>query len=141
MLLAPRNEVVCLDIAPEKVAMLNRKDSPIEDAEINYFNTQSIEGVIRDVMIINPVATMVIKSTVPVGYQGKYIVAVAPRYFRPAKVETLLGDASKAKQKLGWTPRTSFDELVAEMVLKDLRSAERDELIKHHGDKTMDCHE
>ncbi|WP_297479745.1 GDP-mannose 4,6-dehydratase [Ferrovum sp.] len=72
---------------------------------------------------------------------GKCIVAVDPRYFRPAEVETLLGDASKAKEKLGWTPKTSFRELVAEMVREDLRSAERDELIKHHGHKTFDYNE
>jgi GDPmannose 4,6-dehydratase len=72
---------------------------------------------------------------------GKCIVAVDPRYFRPTEVETLLGDPSKAKEKLGWTPQTSFDELVAEMVREDLKAAERDELVKRHGFKVMDYHE
>jgi len=56
-------------------------------------------------------------------------------------VETLFGDTSKAKAKFGWTPKTTFDELVAEMVREDLKFAERDELIKHHGYKAMDYHE
>jgi len=69
------------------------------------------------------------------------IVAIDPRYFRPTEVDTLLGDASKAREKLGWQPKISFAELVAEMVREDLKSAERDELIKHHGYKAMDYHE
>jgi GDPmannose 4,6-dehydratase len=73
--------------------------------------------------------------------QGKDIVKVDPRYFRPTEVETLLGDPSHAKQKLGWTPKIGFDELVAEMVREDLKSAERDELIKRHGYLPMDYHE
>ena len=56
---------------------------------------------------------------------GRTIVAVSERYFRPAEVETLLGDASKARQKLGWEPRVSFDELVREMVAADLKDAMR----------------
>ncbi len=72
---------------------------------------------------------------------GKAIVRVDPRYFRPTEVETLLGDASKAREKLGWTPKISFNELVAEMVREDLKSTERDELVKKHGFKTMNFHE
>jgi GDPmannose 4,6-dehydratase len=64
---------------------------------------------------------------------GNCIVAVDPRYFRPTEVETLLGDPTRAKDRLGWMPQTTFDELVAEMVHEDLRSAERDELVKKHG--------
>jgi GDPmannose 4,6-dehydratase len=64
---------------------------------------------------------------------GKVIVSVDPRYFRPTEVETLLGDASKAQRELGWTPRTSFDELVREMVESDLKAAQRDALVRRHG--------
>jgi GDPmannose 4,6-dehydratase len=65
--------------------------------------------------------------------KGETIVAVDPRYFRPTEVETLLGDPSKAHRELGWTPRTTFDELVREMVECDLKAAERDALVRRHG--------
>lgn len=72
---------------------------------------------------------------------GKCIVAVDPRYFRPAEVETLLGDPSKAKQKLGWEPTTSFSELVSEMMREDLKDAKRDQLVHAHGFKYLDRYE
>jgi GDPmannose 4,6-dehydratase len=65
--------------------------------------------------------------------QGQVVVRVDPRYFRPTEVASLLGDASKAKAKLGWTPRTGFAELVAEMAREDLDAARRDTLVKAHG--------
>ena len=72
---------------------------------------------------------------------GKAIVKVDPRYFRPTEVETLLGAPTKAHQKLGWKPRITFKELVAEMVREDLKAAERDELVKKHGYQAFDYNE
>lgn len=72
---------------------------------------------------------------------GAAIVRVDPRYFRPTEVETLLGDSSKAREKLGWTPKISFKDLVSEMVREDLKVAERDELVKKHGYRTFNYHE
>jgi GDPmannose 4,6-dehydratase len=72
---------------------------------------------------------------------GKRIVAVDPRYFRPTEVETLLGDPTKAKTKLGWTPKTAFKDLVAEMVREDYKAAQRDALVKSHGHRPYDHHE
>ena len=76
------------------------------------------------------------------GYlNGKCVVQVDEKYFRPTEVETLLGDPTKAKEKLGWTPKITFHELVAEMVREDYKSAKRDELVKEHGYQAMDYHE
>jgi len=80
-------------------------------------------------------------SEIGVDTKGRTIVRVDPRYFRPTEVETLLGDSTKAREKLGWQPRTSFDELVIEMVREDLKSAERDHLVKQHGYSTYNFHE
>ncbi len=67
---------------------------------------------------------------------GNTVVAIDPRYFRPTEVEALLGDSSRAKRELGWTPRTSFEQLVKEMVEVDLEAANRDALVRDHGYKT-----
>jgi GDPmannose 4,6-dehydratase len=72
---------------------------------------------------------------------GDVIVKVDPRYFRPTEVETLLGDASKARDQLGWTPKITLRELVAEMVLADYTSAQRDHLVRQAGFRADDQHE
>ena len=72
---------------------------------------------------------------------GDVVVRVDPRYYRPTEVETLLGDPSKAKQKLGWTPRITFEELVKEMVEADYTAARKDSLVKLAGFQAYDHHE
>lgn len=72
---------------------------------------------------------------------SRIIVKIDPRYFRPTEVETLLGDSTKAKEKLGWAPKISFHQLVSEMVHEDLKGAKRDALVKEHGFSAYDYHE
>lgn len=72
---------------------------------------------------------------------GRRIIAVDPRYFRPAEVSSLLGDAGKARVKLGWQPRVTFRKLVAEMVAFDLKNAERDHLMNKSGYRVYDRHD
>lgn len=72
---------------------------------------------------------------------GTVLVRVDPRYFRPTEVETLLGDPTKAKEKLGWVPKITVEELAQEMALADLEHAKRDALVKKHGYKAFDYHE
>jgi GDPmannose 4,6-dehydratase len=73
--------------------------------------------------------------------RGDVIVRVDPRYFRPTEVETLLGDPSKARDKLGWTPTTTLQQLVAEMVEADYSAAKRDSLVKLAGFQAFDYNE
>ncbi|MBN2906937.1 MAG: GDP-mannose 4,6-dehydratase [Rhodobacteraceae bacterium] len=72
---------------------------------------------------------------------GDVIVRIDPRYFRPAEVETLLGDPTKAKEKLGWTPQITARKMCAEMVAEDLRTARRHALLRAHGLDLPVCHE
>ncbi len=83
----------------------------------------------------------VVAARGPFPKKGQVIVRVDSRYFRPTEVETLLGDAAKARRKLGWKPRISFQALVTEMIAEDLKSAERDELVKRHGYSAYDYNE
>ncbi len=72
---------------------------------------------------------------------GQVIVRVDPRYFRPTEVNTLLGDASRAKEKLGWSARTTLKELVQEMVEVDLAAARKYTLVRQNGFKAYAHHE
>ena len=72
---------------------------------------------------------------------GKKIIEVDPRYFRPTEVEALLGDASKARNVLGWEPKTSFEDLVHEMAQEDLKLAQRDDMVTQAGFKAFDYFE
>ena len=71
----------------------------------------------------------------------KTIIRVDPRYFRPTEVEILLGDSTRAREKLGWCSRISFEELVSEMVKEDFKIAQRDNVVKKYGFKANDYHE
>lgn len=72
---------------------------------------------------------------------GQTVVSVDPRYFRPAEVDTLLGDPTRAKDRLGWVPKIGFDELVVEMIHSDFELAKRDQLVKDAGFRTFDYNE
>ena len=84
---------------------------------------------------VDEIATVVAVTgdNAPAVKVGDVIVRVDPRYFRPAEVETLLGDPTKAKNKLGWVPEITVEEMCAEMVASDLDQAKRHALLKAHG--------
>ena len=91
---------------------------------------------------VNEVGTVAaVTGDKALGKVGDVVVRVDQRYFRPTEVETLLGDPGKARQKLGWTPRTTLAELVREMVDSDYLSARRDDLVRQAGYRTFDHHE
>jgi GDPmannose 4,6-dehydratase len=77
----------------------------------------------------------------PTGPKRRKVVAVDPRYFRPTEVDTLLGNPSRSMQRLGWCPRVTFEQMVSEMVLEDLKRAERDLLSRSHGYTIQAYHE
>ncbi len=87
------------------------------------------------------IVTKVDKARAPSINVGDEIIQVDPRYFRPAEVETLLGDPSKARDKLGWEPEITVQEMCAEMVASDVDSAKRNSLLKEHGFEVPTVHE
>ena len=91
--------------------------------------------------IVSSLASALPLALVPALHIGETLVEIDPRYFRPTEVESLLGDATKAKEKLGWQPKVGFKELVSEMVREDLKEAERDQLCKKEGFRIMKYHE
>ena len=92
---------------------------------------------------VDEIATVaeVVGNKVPAVKRGDVIVRIDPRYFRPTEVETLLGDPSKAKEKLGWVPEITVQEMCAEMVAHDLEEAQRHALLKSHGFSVAVCTE
>ncbi len=100
------------------------------------------KGIVKSIdHSIAKTQSAVIKSESPSVNEGDVVVSIDPRYFRPTEVDALLGDPAKAKQKLGWVPKVSFDQLVAEMVAEDLKTAEKDALTRYYGYETPDHHE
>jgi GDPmannose 4,6-dehydratase len=104
-----------------------------------WLNKPSLRGGEADAAIQPPPGLP--RASGPRNDEPAPVIAVDPRYFRPTEVETLLGDATKAREKLGWTPRITFGELVAEMVREDLAIAQRDDLVRNSGYPVMNHHE
>jgi GDPmannose 4,6-dehydratase len=100
-----------------------------------------IEDLGRNTTDSGTVSTDSPESESPVLSPGKTIVKIDPRYYRPTEVDSLLGDPTKAREKLSWAPKIKFEELVEEMAHEDLKSAERDALVKKHGYSVFNYHE
>jgi len=93
---------------------------------------------LSEVGIVDTLSNKISEKKVTVGQE---IVRVDPRYFRPTEVESLLGNPEKAKEKLGWSPKISFNQLVTEMIRSDLEEAKRDSLCQDEGFQTYNYHE
>jgi GDPmannose 4,6-dehydratase len=79
------------------------------------------------------IVTSIVDNKAPALKVGDVLVRIDPRYFRPTEVETLLGDPTKAKEKLGWIPEITVQEMCAEMVAHDLQQAQQHALLRQHG--------
>lgn len=128
---------------PEDYVIATGKQYSVRDfvnaaaAELGFALRWEGKGV-GEVGIIDKMPPSLENTTLKV---GEVIVKVDPRYFRPTEVDSLLGDPSKAKEKLKWEPKTSFEELVSEMMKSDLELAKRDELCKREGFSILNHHE
>lgn len=91
------------------------------------------KGLFEDVSVPASLADLPVKNCLDHLEKGQIMVSVDPRYFRPTEVETLLGDPSKAKQKLGWKPAISFDQMITEMVAQDLTESTREAICHRNG--------
>jgi GDPmannose 4,6-dehydratase len=109
-------------ISVREFVRLSAQEAGIELA----FAGEGVDEIATVSRVIDPTKAPAVKP-------GDLIVRVDPRYFRPAEVEALLGDPTKAKEKLGWTPRISVGEMCAEMVAHDLAKARRHALLENHG--------
>ena len=120
---------------------------PVQARELTQLQSILQNQIERGGAHIFKQGSKVFENEVVGGKQGydsetnQLIVSVDPRYFRPSEVDTLLGDPSKAKEKLGWEPKITIKQMVDEMMENDINIAKRDSLVKKHGFKAPDFNE
>jgi GDPmannose 4,6-dehydratase len=116
------------------IALAWRGAGLAEEGVVDAFRPEIVQEVLSSKGLLNSFA---IRQMQP----GQVVVSIDPRYFRPTEVETLLGDASKARNKLGWTPQITFEEMVSEMVREDLVLAAKDQWCRKAGFRTCTFNE
>ena len=104
-------------------------DGTVHRFEVDAFRRESLLQGLDEIGTVTRVTSDMAPAVTP----GDVIVRIDPRYFRPAEVETLLGDPTKAREKLGWVPQITTEAMCAEMVAADLQAARRHALLKEHG--------